>query len=130
MGTYHRPHPAAYEYLQAAHHRHHRKCRIVIGSNAVGEAQNKENRLTCWRKSSGIMGGTWGCSTSIISNMKGDFKMNNAETITINTEEYAELIMCRTRLNILSTYVEHSDKCYLDDNFIALILGVTRKAVE
>ena len=51
-------------------------------------------------------------------------------TVTISTEEYQELLMCRTRLNILSAYVEDSDRCYLDDHFVALILGVTRKVVE
>lgn len=47
-------------------------------------------------------------------------------TITISTEEYAELIMCRTRLNILATYAEQRGKNYFEEEFIALILGVKR----
>ena len=48
-------------------------------------------------------------------------------TITISTEEYAELMMCRTRLNILATYAEQNERTsYLDREFIALILGVKR----
>ena len=49
-------------------------------------------------------------------------------TITISIEEYAELIMCRSRLNILATYAEQNERTsYLDREFIALILGVKRK---
>lgn len=51
----------------------------------------------------------------------------NDNTITISTEEYAELIMCRSRLNILVTYAEQSGRTYLDGEFIALILGVKMK---
>lgn len=51
-------------------------------------------------------------------------------TITISTEEYAELMMCRIRLNILATYAEQSDRSYLDSKFIALILGVSKKEVK
>ena len=52
----------------------------------------------------------------------------NDNTITISTEEYAELIMCRSRLNILATYAEQNERTsYLDREFIALILGVKRK---
>ena len=51
----------------------------------------------------------------------------NENTITISTEEYAELMMCRTRLNILATYAEQNERTsYLDREFIALILGVKR----
>ncbi len=53
--------------------------------------------------------------------------MNEERTVTISTDEYAELMMCRTRLNILTTYTEQSDISYLDGEFIALILGVKRK---
>ena len=54
--------------------------------------------------------------------------MNEERTITISTEEYAELMMCRTRLNILATYAEQNERTsYLDREFIALILGVKRK---
>ena len=56
--------------------------------------------------------------------------MNEERTITISTEEYAELIMCRTRLNILATYVEQREKSYLEEDFIALILGVSKKEVK
>lgn len=52
--------------------------------------------------------------------------MNEERTITISTEEYAELIMCRTRLNILATYAEQRGKSYFEEEFIALILGVKR----
>ena len=52
----------------------------------------------------------------------------NDNTITISIEEYAELIMCRSRLNILATYAEQNERTsYLDREFIALILGVKRK---
>lgn len=51
----------------------------------------------------------------------------NDNTITISTEEYAELIMSRSRLNILATYAEQSGRTYLDGEFIALILGVKMK---
>ena len=53
--------------------------------------------------------------------------MNEERTITISTEEYAELIMSRSRLNILATYAEQSVRTYLDGEFIALILGVKMK---
>lgn len=57
--------------------------------------------------------------------------MNEERTITISTEEYAELIMCRTRLNILATYAEQNERTsYLDREFIALILGVSKKEVK
>lgn len=56
--------------------------------------------------------------------------MSEERTITISTEEYAELIMCRTRLNILATYAEQSERSYLDGEFIALILGVSKKEVK
>lgn len=56
--------------------------------------------------------------------------MSEERTITISTEEYAELVMCRTRLNILATYVEQNDKSYLDDEFITLILGASKKGVK
>ena len=49
-------------------------------------------------------------------------------TITISIEEYAELIMCRSRLNILATYAEQNERTsYLDREFIALIIGAKRK---
>ena len=51
-------------------------------------------------------------------------------TITISTEEYAELMMCRTRLNILATYTEQSERSYLDSEFIALILGASKTKKE
>lgn len=54
----------------------------------------------------------------------------NETNISISTEEYAELIMCRTRLNILATYVEQSERSYLDAEFIALILGASKKGAE
>ena len=54
----------------------------------------------------------------------------NETTITISTEEYAELIMCRTRLNILATYTEQNDRSYLDAEFIALILGASKKGAK
>ena len=54
--------------------------------------------------------------------------MNEERTITISIEEYAELIMCRSRLNILVTYAEQNERTsYLDREFIALILGTKRK---
>ena len=54
--------------------------------------------------------------------------MNEERTITISTEEYAELMMCRTRLNILATYAEQNERTsYLDREFIALIIGAKRK---
>ena len=56
--------------------------------------------------------------------------MSEERTITISTEEYAEFMMCRTRLNILATYVEQNNKSYLDDEFIALILGASKKEVK
>ena len=55
----------------------------------------------------------------------------NDNTITISIEEYAELIMCRSRLNILATYAEQNERTsYLDREFIALILGVSKKEVK
>ena len=52
----------------------------------------------------------------------------NDNTITISTEEYAELLMCRTRLNILTTYAEQKDtRHYLDSDYVALILGIQKK---
>ena len=57
--------------------------------------------------------------------------MNEERTITISTEEYAELMMCRSRLNILATYAEQNERTsYLDREFIALILGVSKKEVK
>ena len=56
--------------------------------------------------------------------------MSEERTITITTEEYAELMMCRTRLNILATYVEQSERSYLDAEFIVLILGASKKGAE
>lgn len=56
--------------------------------------------------------------------------MNEERTITISTEEYAELIMCRSRLNILATYTEKNERSYLDAEFIALILGASKKEVK
>ena len=54
----------------------------------------------------------------------------NETNISISTEEYAELIMCRTRLNILATYTEQSERSYLDAEFIALILGASKKGAK
>ena len=51
-------------------------------------------------------------------------------TITISTEEYAELIMCRTRLNILATYAEQRGKNYFEEEVIVLILGASKKEVK
>ena len=57
--------------------------------------------------------------------------MSEERTINISTEEYAELIMCRTRLNILATYAEQNERTsYLDREFIALILSVSKKEVK
>lgn len=57
--------------------------------------------------------------------------MNEERTITISTEEYAELIMCRSRLNILATYAEQNERTsYLDRECIALILGASKKEVK
>lgn len=54
----------------------------------------------------------------------------NETTITISTEEYSELIMCRIRLNILANYVDNNKKSYLDDDYIMFILGVQKKEVK
>ena len=54
----------------------------------------------------------------------------NETNISISTEDYAELIMCRTRLNILATYTEQNERSYLDAEFIALILGASKKEVK
>lgn len=54
----------------------------------------------------------------------------NDTTITISTEEYTELIMCRIRLNILANYVDDNKKSYFDDDYIRFILGVRKKEVK
>ena len=60
---------------------------------------------------------------------EGRNKMNET-TITISTEEYTELIMCRIRLNILADYVDDNKKSYFDDDYIRFILGVRKKEVK
>lgn len=57
--------------------------------------------------------------------------MNEERNITISTEEYAELMMCRSIVNILSAYVDREDTThYLDRDFVATILGVPAKGVK
>lgn len=56
--------------------------------------------------------------------------MNEERTITISTEEYAELMMCRAKLNILAAYVDRADVHYLDSDFVTAILGVPAKGVK
>lgn len=56
--------------------------------------------------------------------------MNEERTITISTEEYAELMMCRSIVNILAAYVDLEDTHYLDHDFVATILGVPAKGVK
>lgn len=56
--------------------------------------------------------------------------MGEERTITISTEEYAELMMCRSIVNILSAYVDRADLHYLDSDFVSAILGVPAKGVK
>lgn len=56
--------------------------------------------------------------------------MSEERTITISTEEYAELMMCRSIVNILSAYVDRADTHYLDSDFVSAILGVPAKGVK
>lgn len=56
--------------------------------------------------------------------------MNEERTITISTEEYAELMMCRSIVNILSAYVDRADTHYLDNDFVSAILGVPARGVK
>ena len=91
--------------------------------------QHKRKAADCANSQDRRKGGSiWQLSTPNHTTIRKGKQMNEERTITISTEEYAELMMCRTRLNILATYAEQNERTsYLDREFIALIIGAKRK---